>query len=157
MITWIATQGCVSPVCVTLYAVCGIALLYFFYCCGCVEYSRQYWRALLSVNRVWRIYGREDSVKNLKYTISPKARKKDVIATFQTAESLQKQSSKINPHVVDMDDRVENNLVSNNNRRVNEVGGIDNPTIDLDDEIIQSDVPTTSQVSEQKENKLEIV
>ena len=65
MITWIATQGCTSPVCITLYAVCGVALIYFVYCCGCVEYSRSYWKALVSVNRIWRIYGREDSNKNI--------------------------------------------------------------------------------------------
>ena len=73
MITWIATQKCASPVCVTLYVVCGVALVYFFYCCGCVEYSRRYWSSLLSVNRVWRIYGREDSLKidNKKIAIVP--------------------------------------------------------------------------------------
>eukprot|EP00111_Clytia_hemisphaerica_P004076 TCONS_00011670-protein len=69
MITWIATQGCIAPVCVTLYTVCAVAVFYFFYCCGCVEYSRRYWRALLSVNKVWRIYGRADSLKNFKHQV----------------------------------------------------------------------------------------
>ena len=69
MITWIATQGCVAPVCVTLYTVCGVAIFYFFYCCGCVEYSRRYWKALLSVNKIWRIYGRADSLKNFKHHV----------------------------------------------------------------------------------------
>ena len=69
MITWIATQGCIAPVCVTLYTVCGVAIFYFFYCCGCVEYSRRYWKALLSVNKIWRIYGRADSLKNFKHQV----------------------------------------------------------------------------------------
>ena len=61
LIVWIATQCCLSPVCITLYVVCGMSLLYFIYCCGCVEYSKTYWKACVTTNKNWRIYNREES------------------------------------------------------------------------------------------------
>ena len=80
MIVWIASQGCISPVCITLYVICGMSLCYFVYCCGCVEYSKTYWRACLTTNRNWRIYNREECQKqklskgvyksNFQYTTS---------------------------------------------------------------------------------------
>lgn len=61
MIVWIATQGCLSPVCITLYVICSLSLIYFIYCCGCVEYSKTYWKACVTTNKNWRIYNREES------------------------------------------------------------------------------------------------
>lgn len=61
MIIWIATQGCLSPVCITLYVICTMSLVYFIYCCGCVEYSKTYWKACVTTNKNWRIYNREES------------------------------------------------------------------------------------------------
>jgi len=61
MIIWIATQGCISPVCITLYVICSMSLVYFIYCCGCVEYSKTYWKACVTTNKNWRIYNREES------------------------------------------------------------------------------------------------
>lgn len=144
MITWIATQGCTSPVCVTLYAVCGIALLYFFYCCGCVEYSRRYWRALLSVNRVWRIYGREDSLKNFKFTLTPKPKKRDMIVTVQTEEALHtsrensSRGNRDNPSsrsVVDTSHSNNRETGSNINSNTQEIYviGLDNHAVDMEE------------------------
>ncbi len=64
MIIWIATQGCVSPVCITLYVICSMSLVYFIYCCGCVEYSKTYWKACLTTNKNWRIYNRDDTTRS---------------------------------------------------------------------------------------------
>eukprot|EP00795_Rhopilema_esculentum_P014683 gene14683-5776_t len=61
MIIWIATQGCLSPVCITLYVICSMSLVYFIYCCGCVEYSKTYWKACVTTNKNWRIYNREET------------------------------------------------------------------------------------------------
>lgn len=103
MITWIATQKCTSPVCVTLYVVCGVALIYFFYCCGCVEYSRRYWSSLLSVNRVWRIYGREDSIRSLPF--NTKANKKQTVGPDNNADQIHE------PYVITIkDDKTTNSL-----------------------------------------------
>ena len=63
MIIWIATQGCISPVCITLYVICSMSLVYFIYCCGCVEYSKTYWKACVTTNKNWRIYNREESAR----------------------------------------------------------------------------------------------
>ena len=113
MITWIAAQGCISPVCVTLYCVCGIAVFYFFYCCGCVEYSRRYWKALLSVNKVWRIYGREDSLKNFKHHIQK---------TIHTPDSLQANRANIKPYLIDVSAKKNNDVTV----------GIDNHAVEGD-------------------------
>lgn len=64
MIIWIATQGCLSPVCITLYVICSMSLVYFIYCCGCVEYSKTYWKACVTTNKNWRIYNREESARS---------------------------------------------------------------------------------------------
>ena len=108
MITWIATQKCASPVCVTLYVVCGVALVYFFYCCGCVEYSRRYWSSLLSVNRVWRIYGREDSLKNVTFNVINKNNKKIAIVPVETELQIQE------PYVIQVHENVFTDDISAN-------------------------------------------
>ena len=38
-----------------------MSLVYFIYCCGCVEYSKTYWKACVTTNKNWRIYNREES------------------------------------------------------------------------------------------------
>eukprot|EP00794_Sanderia_malayensis_P003341 gene3341-3830_t len=70
MIIWIATQGCMSPVCITLYVICSMSFVYFIYCCGCVEYSKTYWKACLTTNKNWRIYNRGESARSRIKVIS---------------------------------------------------------------------------------------
>ena len=40
-----------------------MSLVYFIYCCGCVEYSKTYWKACVTTNKNWRIYNREESAR----------------------------------------------------------------------------------------------
>ena len=95
MIIWIATQGCLSPVCITLYVICSMSLVYFIYCCGCVEYSKAYWKACVTMNKNWRIYNREESsrtklqtTRDLATGIESNSSRKSEPRTDQCAVSL---------------------------------------------------------------------
>ncbi|EDO43593.1 predicted protein [Nematostella vectensis] len=61
LVMWVASNRCLSPVCVVLYFVCTIAFLYIAYCCGCVRQIRGYWQSWLDTNREMFILSRKES------------------------------------------------------------------------------------------------
>lgn len=65
MILRIASNGCKTTVCVVLYFISVISLIYFSYCCGFVEQIKKCWSTYLDINRKVIIENREDSATSL--------------------------------------------------------------------------------------------
>lgn len=88
-----------------------------------MEYSRRYWKALLSVNKVWRIYGREDSMKNFKYNVQQ--------VPDSTDANRPNVGANVHPFVIDIN---ENEAAKKNNESKTGLQlGVDNYAVEIEE------------------------
>lgn len=63
MVLWVASNGCTTTVCVVLYFVSVISLIYFTYCCGFIKQIVHFWTECLDINREVVILSRTEETK----------------------------------------------------------------------------------------------
>lgn len=79
---------------------------------------------MLSVNKVWRIYGREDSIKNLKYNIQQ--------SNEPIGDNNRPNLQNIRPFVIDINEN-ETNKNNSSNKAVTTQLGVDNYAVEIEE------------------------
>ncbi|XP_031572679.1 E3 ubiquitin-protein ligase MARCH8-like [Actinia tenebrosa] len=69
MVLWVASNGCTTTVCVVLYFVSILSLIYFTYCCGFMKQIVHYLTDCLDMNREVTILNRAEDCKPIRSSI----------------------------------------------------------------------------------------